>query len=144
MRGGDTARIQVASDIGEALAGSVLGADALDELGRKDWRASARARGLLPSPGRTTPLGGEALELVGGDELGSPGKLDLRDVGEEALEGRLANAERVGGFRAGVGETLDPFRFAHDDARLALGVAELLLDPATKTATRHAYTIHEP
>jgi hypothetical protein len=32
--GGRSARVEVARDLGEALAGGVRGADALDELGR--------------------------------------------------------------------------------------------------------------
>src|SRR6266508_965790 len=88
---------------------------------------------------RTASLGDESLELVDRDELRPPRQLDLRDVGEEALERRRADAERLGRLRPCVGESLDPFGFARDHPRLPLGVAELLLDPTTQTAApRHA------
>jgi hypothetical protein len=38
-----SARVEIAGDLGEALAGFVLGADAFDELGRQESEASARA-----------------------------------------------------------------------------------------------------
>jgi hypothetical protein len=128
-------RVQVARDLGEALASRVLGADALDELGWQDRRTSGRARGAPALPRRTAPFGDKALELVDGDELRTPGKLDLRDVRKEALHRRVADAECFCRLGTRVCESFDSVGFAHDDAPLLPFVAEVLLDSAAGAAT---------
>jgi len=137
VRGRRSVRVEVARDLGEGIAGGVFGTDALDELRRQDRRASARTRRAPELPRRSPPFGDESFELVDGDELRPPGKLDLRDVGEEALERRLADAERFGCLRPRVRKSLNAFGIAYEDTPMGLRVPELLLDPAADTMAGH-------
>ena len=59
---------------------------------------------LEPQPCCLSPLDGESLELVDGDQAGAQGELDRLEVGEQTAEGGAADAERLRGLAAGVGE----------------------------------------
>ena len=90
--------------------------DALCDLGWEGRFTAARRR-LQSRSGRPAPLGGDSLEFVGGDRLGAPGHLDRLDVREQAAESGAADAERLGGLAARVGESFDVARLAHDHPR---------------------------
>lgn len=132
MRSRRSARVEIARDLGEALTGGVLSADALDELGRQDGGASGRAGGAPAFAWWSAAFGEESFELVDGDDLRAPGQLDQLDVRQQAVEGGAADAERLGCLAAGVGEALHLGRRAH--AHRGLRVATFLLGSTALTA----------
>src|SRR5437899_4642313 len=108
--------VKARGDLAEALPGGAVAWDAPCDLGWDGWLASPRRR--LDSRSRgASPLSRESLELVDGNQAGAPGQLDRLDVREQAAEGRAADAERLGGLAAGVGEPFHLGRFAHHHPR---------------------------
>lgn len=69
VRGRRSACVEVAGDLGEALARGAFCADALGELGREDCGASARAGGALACAWWSAAFGEEPFELVDGMTL---------------------------------------------------------------------------
>jgi hypothetical protein len=72
------ARVQVARNLGEALAVCVLFSDAKNELVRNDARAPDGCR-LRSTASRQPPLPCEPFELVDGDQPWTPGNVDRLD-----------------------------------------------------------------
>ena len=91
----------------------------------------------------------QALELVGGDQLGAPGHLDgLEEWQDPAVEGGAADPERLGGLGAGVGEPLDAVCLLEDRARRCRGrgrlqVAASLGSGSAEAAARHVYSVQK-
>lgn len=97
---------EFARDLGEAAAGGVLGSDSVDDVGgERGWASRPRRRTCLRSC-LSPALGNEALDLVDGNKMRPPPRLDRLDEWEDAPdEGRAADPERLGSLGSGVGET---------------------------------------
>ncbi len=148
--------VKARGDLAEALAGEALAVDAHCDLGWDGWLASPRRR--LDSRSRgASPLSRESLELVDGNQAGTPGQLDRLDVREQAAEGRAADAKRLGGLAAGVGEPFHLARFAHHHPRWRRRrrrrrtsgpvsrseTAARFVRAALLAAAGHVYNVHE-
>ena len=99
--------VELARDLAHALALGVSSADVSDQLGREP-RLSTGPRSLSNS--RHLPALGEVtLELSDWDQPSTPLRLHCCDSRDDATIKRCeADADRLGGLLARVGEPLDP------------------------------------
>jgi hypothetical protein len=142
VRGGGAACVEISSDLSKPLTGGTFGADACDDLARHGLGTPGRRERRLGRPWRSAALLEESLELVGWNESSAPRHLDRLNVREDAtVESRAADAERLGGLGARVGESFDTGRLADDHSWLR--VPTLFLRPPLLTASRHQYAIHK-
>ncbi len=91
--------------------------DALRDLGC-DSRLSPLSRRLKPRSCCSSPLGGDPLKLVDGNQFAAPRHLDRLDVGEKPAESRKADPQSLRGLGAGVSESFDIARLADDHPRV--------------------------
>lgn len=99
--------VELARDLAQALALGVSSADASNHFGRNP-RLSTGPRGLAGSC-RLLALDEVALELGDWDQPCAPFRLHGRDCRDDAaIERGEADADRLGGLLACVGEPLDP------------------------------------
>jgi hypothetical protein len=111
---------EIVGDLTEAPTAEALVTNALRHLEWDDRSASPR-RLLEPRPCCASPVGGESLELVDGDQAGAPGQLDRLDVRQQPSEGGAADAKCLGGLAASVGEPFDALRLTDDHSRRRRG-----------------------
>ena len=99
--------VELARDLTQALALGVSSADVSDQLGREP-RLATGPRSLANSR-RLPALDQVALELGDGDQPCTPFGLHCCDCRDDAaIERCEADADRLGGLLARVGESLDP------------------------------------
>ena len=149
LRGRHGVGVQPSRDLGQALAYSVLVADASHDLDTES-NLAARSRRRSSTRACLSPaLGGEALELVDRNEVRAPADLDRLDERHDAAcEGRAADAERRCRLGPRVTQPLDVIRFADDYARgvpldRRSRVTLCLLGSAAETTARHAYNVQQ-
>jgi len=99
----------------------VLGPDSFDDMSRDCGGTSRLRSGFCWRSSRPAALGEQPLQLVGGYQMRTRGHLDRLDEREHMpVEGRAADAERLGCLRSRVGKTLDARRLAqHYRCRLS-------------------------
>jgi hypothetical protein len=132
----------VVSDLGEASASGPFGADACEDIARHGHGAPRRRERSLGRPWRSTALLEESLELVGWNESSTPRHLDRLNVRKDtAVERGAADAQRLGGLGAGVGEALGAGCLADDHSWLR--VPTLFLGAPLLTASRHQFAVHK-